>query len=98
MRLDPWFWGGHLHRPGPEFRPSLPLDSVPLVPNRGNLFPIHLAFWSTADDVGPRWWDTRGPPRRTVRTLVNCKSCRPNLQLLQLTKVRTVRRGGPRLT
>src|SRR6266566_5765373 len=39
MRLDPWFWGGHLHRPGPEFRPSLPLDSIPLVPNRGNLFP-----------------------------------------------------------
>src|SRR2546425_12493227 len=39
MRLDPWLWGGHLHRPGPEVRPSLPLDSIPLVPNRWNLFP-----------------------------------------------------------
>jgi len=35
--------------------------------------PIHLAFWR-ADDVGPPWWDTRGPPRRTVRTLVNCRA------------------------
>ncbi len=36
--------------------------------------PIHLALWSTTDDVGPPWWDTRGPPRRIVRTLVNCKA------------------------
>ena len=35
--------------------------------------PIHFALWSTAD-VGPPWWDTRGPPRCTVRTLVNCKA------------------------
>lgn len=56
------------------FRPTRaePRESLPL--------PIHLAFWSTADDVGPPWWDTRGPPRRTVRTLVNCKACRPNRQ------------------
>src|SRR6267378_5946392 len=42
MRLALWLWGGNLHRPGPEFRPSLPLDSwdsIPLVPNRWNLFP-----------------------------------------------------------
>src|SRR6267143_6020276 len=45
MRLDLWLWGGNLHRPGPEFRPSLPLDSldsIPLVPNRWNLFPSTL--------------------------------------------------------
>jgi hypothetical protein len=41
--------------------------------------PIHFALWSTAD-VDPPWWDTRGPPRCTVRILVNCKAAGQNRQ------------------